>query len=226
MLMSTEPKPSYPILYSFRRCPYAIRARLALHYSSIQVELREVILRNKPSELIEASSKATVPVLIVNDGIIIDESLDIMLWALEQNDFHHWLPADSREQESTTALIKENDTDFKHWLDRYKYVDRHPEFSEFWYRQQCERFLVKLEQLLTDQPFLQGERFGLADAAIAPFIRQFALVDKNWFAESHYRKIKLWLNNFMQGALFSSVMHKYSQWQTGDEPIYFPQDQD
>ncbi|MDD7804930.1 MAG: glutathione S-transferase [Endozoicomonas sp. (ex Botrylloides leachii)] len=209
-----------PVFYSFRRCPYAIRARLAISYSGMTVALREVVLRDKPKELITASSKATVPVLLLEDGSVIDESLDIMLWALQQHDPNHWGAFDSGSGES---LIAENDTSFKYWLDRYKYADRHPEFSRLYYRQQCQHLLEKLESVLAKTPFLQGKHFGITDAAILPFIRQFAHVDKTWFAQSGYHNIKRWLYDFMQSALFLSVMNKYPQWQLGDKPIYFPQ---
>ena len=211
---------NYPVLYSFRRCPYAIRARLAISYSGVQLELREVVLRDKPRELIEASSKATVPVLALADGRIIDESRDIMFWALEQHDPDNWLACNDS---SLASLLEDNDTEFKHWLDRYKYADRYPEFNQSWYREQCEKLLAKLEATLVKAPFLHGSQFGFTDAAILPFIRQFAHVDKHWFAESPYQNIKRWLHDFMQSSLFLSVMDKYPQWHSGDKPTYFPQ---
>ncbi len=212
-----------PVLYSFRRCPYAIRARLALNYSRVQVELREVILRDKPQELIAISNKATVPVLVLNPGQVIDESLDIMHWALQQRDPDNWRYSGLQETDKQVdILIKENDSDFKFWLDRYKYADRYPESSKAEYYKQCERFLIKLEQHLIEGSFLYNDHFGLADAAIAPFIRQLSLVDKRWFAESPYPKVKRWLNTFLQSPLFTSVMEKYPQWHSGDQVTFFP----
>ncbi|WP_263081189.1 glutathione S-transferase [Endozoicomonas sp. Mp262] len=213
-----------PVLYSFRRCPYAIRARLALYYCGVQVELREVVLRDKPEELVALSRKATVPVLVLENGQVLDESLDIMDWALQQNDPDHWCYAEfPKAREQLTALIKQNDTDFKHWLDRYKYADRYPEQSKEDYRRQCEHFLAEIEQCLNSGHYLQGNRFGFSDAAIVPFIRQFSLVDKRWFAESQYLKIKCWLNTFIQSPLFAAVMNKYPQWHRGDMVTLFPE---
>ena len=208
-----------PVLYSFRRCPYAIRARVAIAHSRIQVELREVVLKDKPEALFAASAKGTVPVLLLPQGRVIDESMDIMLWALADNTTNHWQIDNVKKHSS---LIKENDSEFKHWLDRYKYADRFPEFSQIYYREQCEQFIETVDNILLDLPFLSGHHFGIVDAAIAPFIRQFSLVDKHWFAESRYQNIKKWLHQFINSPLFYSVMIKYAQWQSGDRPSYFP----
>lgn len=212
---------NHPILYSFRRCPYAMRARLAIDAAQLCVELREVELRNKPEFLRLASPKATVPVLVLANAQVIDESLDIMQWALLQHDPEAWLANGPSAQ--TQFLLDWNDTDFKYYLDRYKYADRYPEFSELDYRQQGERFLIELEQRLTRQPYVLGEGFTWLDAAILPFIRQFAAVDEAWFQQSPYPALRCWLIEFLNSTRFQRVMNKYVPWKMGDEPIWFCQ---
>lgn len=207
------------ILYSFRRCPYAMRARMALRYSDCRVQLREVELKNKPDALIAISAKATVPVLQCADGRVIDESLDIMHWALRHNDPHNWLQA--QYQPEVSALIETNDTLFKRHLDHYKYADRYPEFSQLEYRQQGEVFLQQLEQRLQQQAYLLSERISLADVAIFPFIRQFAHVDIGWFDQAPYPCLRAWLYQWMESSLFQSVMQKYTPWRVGDTPLVF-----
>ncbi|MGY6275557.1 glutathione S-transferase [Methylomonas sp. MgM2] len=211
---------AYPILYSFRRCPYAMRARLAIAAAGIAVELREVQLRSKPEAMLKASPKGTVPVLVLQDGRVIDESLDIMHWALAINDPRHWLHAATQAH----ILIAENDGEFKYHLDRYKYADRHPEHPAEYYRRQGEQFLTKLESRLEQQAFLCSPRFGLADAAIAPFIRQFAAVDSVWFESAPYPALRRWLHLFLDSALFGGIMHQYPQWQAGDQAVIFGAD--
>jgi glutathione S-transferase len=170
-----------------------MRARLAIVAAQFEVELREVELRNKPESLLLVSPKGTVPVLVLDNGQVLDESLDIMSWALQQNDSEHWLKTawliDAR------TLIQWNDGDFKYYLDRYKYADRYPDFSALEYRRQAERFLAELEQHLHQNAYLCGNHFSLADAAILPFIRQFAAVDSVWFESTPYPFIQQWLNN-------------------------------
>ncbi len=197
-----------PILYSFRRCPYAIRARLAITVCNIDIELREVLLANKPKAMLKASPKGTVPVLVLTNGNVIDESLDIMLWALQENQ-HSWLDADTKK---TTELIQYNDNIFKTQLDHYKYADRFPERSIQHDREAACIFLHNLETLLCQHKYLVGHHFSLADAAIFPFIRQFAFVDKHWFEQTPYKKLQLWLDNILNSDLFSQVMKKHSPW--------------
>ncbi len=197
-----------PVLYSFRRCPYAIRARLALLQSKIKVEIREVDPSNKPVELTQISPKATVPVLVLVNGKVLDESLDIMLWALQQNDPEQWL--DEELQGLTQQLICENDVGFKSFLDKYKYSDRYPEFSREYYRQQGETFLLKLENLLNETPYLLGKNITLVDIAIMPFIRQFAGVDPGWFTKCKYQKLREWLNKQLESENFRTAMQKKS----------------
>lgn len=204
-----------PILYSFRRCPYAIRARLALVYSGISVEIREIHLKHKPSQMLAISAKGTVPVLQLPDGTVIDESLDIMQWALAQNDPDHWLDMG----ENLEKLIQWNDGDFKTYLDRYKYADRYPEYSQAYYRNQAEQFLVELENRLKLTPYLAGDHVSLLDAAIFPFIRQFAAVDNEWFAASAYRQINNWLDGLLQSGLFNAVMTKYRVWDGSNKTL-------
>jgi glutathione S-transferase len=196
---------SLPILYSFRRCPYAIRARLAIAYAQIPVEIREVQLKHKPEHMLAISPKGTVPVLQLLDGKVIDESLDIMSWALAQNDPEHWLDTD----EDAERLIQWNDGGFKYYLDRYKYADRYPEFPESYYRSQGEKFLAELESKLSQNLYLGGSHFSIVDAALFPFIRQFAAVDNQWFVFSDYQCLNKWLNSLLASDLFASVMVKY-----------------
>jgi glutathione S-transferase len=206
-----------PILYSFRRCPYAIRARMALHYAGLAYELREVLLSNKPAAMLEASGKGTVPVLCLPDGQVIDESVDVMLWALALNDPDGWLPAEQKGEVS--QLIRENDFGFKIHLDHYKYWDRHPQHPQSHYREQAGTFLHRLELRLSANSFLMGDKPGMADFAIFPFVRQFAFVDKAWFDQSPYSRLQLWLQYFLESSLFRVVMRKSPPWQAGDAPL-------
>jgi glutathione S-transferase len=200
-----------PILYSFRRCPFAIRARIALNYSSIELQLREVLLRKKPKSMLQASAKATVPVLVLADGSVIDESIDIMRWALAQKDPDAWWRDELAD--SALALVEQCDIDFKIHLDHYKYADRHPQHPQRHYRQLAEPFLQILEHKLTLQRFLFDDRPTFADVAIFPFIRQFAMVDKVWFDQTPYPRLKTWLQWFLSSVLFTDVMTKYPLWQ-------------
>lgn len=206
-----------PILYSFRRCPYAIRARLALKCAQIPLELREVVLRHKPEAMLAISPKGTVPVLQLPDGQVIDESLDIMNWALRQADPEGWL--DLPDAQVTHDLIARNDGPFKALLDRYKYPERHPDSTFTDYRDQAIELCIQdLNQRLTDAPCLLGARPSLADMAIVPFIRQFAQVDADWFASAPFPALRTWLNGLVESPLFHAVMAKYPAWQTGDAP--------
>ncbi|MBO1539461.1 glutathione S-transferase [Pseudomonas sp. OA65] len=195
-------------LYSFRRCPYAMRARMALRYSGIALDIVEVSLKAKPAEMLALSSKGTVPVLQV-DGRVIDESLEIMGWALAQHDPQDWRLRDDPEgQALTAALLEENDQVFKLHLNRYKYPERHPEYSKEHYRSEGERFLRRLEALLEARPFLAAEHPSLADVAVLPFIRQFAHVDRDWFAQAPYPRLQAWLQGLLDSELFEAIMAK------------------
>jgi glutathione S-transferase len=200
-----------PILYSFRRCPYAIRTRLALAFARQQVELREVVLKDKPQEMLAISPKATVPVLQLPDGSVIEESRDIMLWALHLNDPDALLVGEPSE--ATAVLLDENDGEFKHWLDRYKYADRYPERNAQEYRSEGCEFLNKLEQRLEHSAFLCGEQMRIADIAIMPFVRQFAMVDQAWFDSAPYPALQAWLRGLVDGEIFMRMMKKHAPWQ-------------
>ena len=196
-----------------------MRARLALYASGVAVELREVSLRDKPESMLAASPKGSVPVLILPQGKVIDESWDIMRWALQRNDPEGWLGQDHRHVDAAGHLVSENDTVFKFWLDRYKYPDRYPEYPHTHYRSEAEVFLLKLENRLGISRFLLGDELSVADAALFPFIRQFAGVDKDWFAQSPYPKLQRWLKDFTDSRRFVAVMEKYSIWHPGDQPV-------
>jgi len=200
--------PTEPILYSFRRCPYAMRARMALLVSETRCEIREVKLREKPVELIAASPKATVPVLVLPDGRVIDESLDIMRWALRRNDPEGWLEGDDAE------LIAANDGPFKHHLDRYKYPDRHGS-DPAEHRARAVAILEELEVRLASQPWLCGTRRTLVDAAIMPFVRQFAAVDRAWFDAQALPAVQRWLAVQTASDLFVEIMVVRPQWVPG-----------
>ncbi len=212
-----------PLLYSFRRCPYAMRARLGLQSSQQLCELREIVLRDKPSEMLEASPKGTVPVLILPNGDVLEESLDIMLWALQQRDPESWLVPEIGTLDEMLDLIHRCETEFKGHLDRYKYAPRYEKADPIEHRTQAENFLNELDTLLAKNSFLFGERRSLADMAIAPFIRQFANVDRSWFDQTDYPHLKLWLYEFLDSDRFKSILKKYPVWATGDPVTYFPE---
>ncbi|CAN4267460.1 Gst Glutathione S-transferase [Methylophilaceae bacterium] len=193
------------LLYSYRRCPYAMRARMALSYAGIAYQLHDISLKDKPAGLLAVSPKGTVPVLVLPDGRVLEQSLDIMHWALQQHDPSRWLDID---RDNSQALISENDGAFKQALDKYKYASRFPEQSAASYRSQAEVFLCKLEQALQERPFLSGAHLSLTDVAIFPFIRQFAAVDANWFAQAAYPKLQAWLQARLESSLFLGVMSK------------------
>ncbi len=203
------------ILYSFRRCPYAMRARLAIINSDIKVELREVVLKEKPQAMLDISPKGTVPVLLLSDARVIEESSEIMRWALQHNDPDHWLPA--ALDKSIQSLISRNDDEFKYWLDRYKYADRFPEHPMDYYRRHCETWFAFLDQQLSmntylNQSFLLTDHYTLADMALLPFVRQCAHVDRVWFDQTPYTRLRQWLDTWMDSELFRLVMEKHLQW--------------
>ncbi|SFF02698.1 glutathione S-transferase [Nitrosomonas sp. Nm166] len=197
-----------PLLYTFRRCPFAIRARLAIKASGVEVDTQEVSLRAKPKELLECSPKGTVPVLRFADGRVLEQSLDIMQWALSQNDPEHWLADDPEVVAESMSLIKHNDESFKPKLDLYKYAVRFPQYSEAYYREQAEPFLADLNARLSNDSYLLAGRYTLADMAIFPFIRQFCNVNPDWFYASKYQHLIRWLDGLIGSALFHRVMQK------------------
>ncbi len=193
------------LLYSFRRCPYAMRARMALRYSGVPLNTIEVSLKAKPADMLLASPKGTVPVLVCADGRVIEQSLDIMRWALACNDPDNWLQSGNPLIEQ---LLDENDRVFKVQLDRYKYAIRYPEYPMEHYRAQGASFLLRLETLLSHSPYLACDSLSLADVALAPFVRQFAHVDRDWFTQAPYPHLRAWLERFLASELFTSVMGK------------------
>ncbi len=197
-----------PLLFSFRRCPFAIRARLAIKVSGVEVDTHEVSLRAKPKEMLECSPKGTVPVLKFSDGSVLEQSLDIMQWALSLNDPEHWLDSDPGASAEIMSLIKQNDESFKPALDLYKYAVRFPEHSEAYYREQAEPFLAELDTRLSKDGYLLGGRYTLADMAIFPFIRQFSNVNPDWFYASHYPHLIAWLDRLISSELFQNIMRK------------------
>ena len=196
---------------------------MALSYSGVMVELREIVLKNKPSEMLAVSAKGTVPVLVLPDGHVVDESRDIIYWALAQHDPDNWLLQHNAElSEDTIKLIDQNDGEFKGYLDRYKYADRYPDHSESYYRSQGESFLASLDRRLQTKPFLLGDQLSVADVAIMPFVRQFAHVDINWFRQTQYAELQRWLDEFLSSVLFNRVMEKYPPWEPRSELICLP----
>jgi len=201
-----------PILYSYRRCPYAMRARMALSYAGIQVEIREIALREKPAHMLAVSPKGTVPVLVLASNEVLEQSLDIMDWALQQSDVDEWIIQDQAGQKLTADLIATNDGAFKQSLDKYKYAIRFPENPPEIYRAQGEEFLQRLEILLQQNTYLCRNTISKADVAIFPFVRQFSMVDENWFESADYPSLKAWLNGLLNSQLFLGVMQKYPVW--------------
>ncbi|WP_417667297.1 glutathione S-transferase [Roseibium sp.] len=211
-----------PIFYSFRRCPYAMRARLAVLSSGVKVELREILLRDKAPAFLKVSPSATVPCLVAASGEVIDESLDVMLWALRKSDPENWLSPDAGSLADMLTFIGEMDGDFKRHLDRYKYDTRYPDASRNSERKAAADILVDLEKRLQRTPWLFGKRAALADYAFLPFLRQFANVDRDWFDAEDWPNLKGWLANFEASDSFAVIMPKLPKWQDGDVPLVFP----
>ena len=206
-----------PILWSFRRCPYAMRARLAIQSSGQTVTLREILLKDKPTEFVAASPKATVPVLQVG-GTVIEESREIMLWALGQNDPEGWL----QMPEDGDDLIDRCDGPFKAALDHTKYAVRFPDLEEEVEREKAMDFLRDLDVRLQTAPFLMGDRRTMADMAILPFVRQFANTDRAWFDAQGLLSLTRWLDDFLSSDRFQAIMTKYPPWQPGQDRVVFP----
>ena len=213
---------SLPILYSLRQCPYAMRARMGLLLAKQPVLLRDIVMKNIPAEMLSVSAKGTVPVLLFEDSSVIDESLDIMIWALGENDPDNLFY--SHEPDTLLLildLIKRNDTEFVDSLNKYKAASRYHDVNEVVCRKECESFINDIEQRLTEHTFLMGATPSLADYAILPFIRQFSRVDRKWYLQSPYQNIQRWLERHYQNQLFSKAMIKYSQWLDSKEDIVF-----
>jgi glutathione S-transferase len=205
-----------PIFYSFRRCPYAMRARMALAVSGVHVALREVVLRDKPPEMLEASPKGTVPVLLLPDGRVLEQSLEIMRWALAQRDPKGWLAHDDQN------LVSATDGPFKQALDHYKYPHRYGLTDGTAHRDAALAYLGDLNSLLTRALYLGGARPAFTDIAIFPFVRQFAATDTIWFAALPLPALQRWLSSLVGSDLFVQIMTRYPQWKAGDAPVHFP----
>jgi len=193
---------------------------MALVSSGIKTELREVDINDMPEEAIKISAKATVPILVLADGTFIDESWDILKWALSQNDPDNWLGKNAEFLLDAEMLVETNDFSFKEDLDHYKYADRYPEKSAQYYRAACEEFIEELEEELTDSQYLLDHDMTLADIGVFPFVRQFSLVDKEWFDQSPYPNVQRWLNQIIDSSLFQQVFQKHEIWKPGDKTIY------
>ena len=218
-ILDHKSKNNLPILYSFRRCPYAMRARMAIHISSQKCEIREVLLRDKPPSMLEYSSKGTVPVLVLQSGEVIDESLDVIDWALNLNDPDNWQR--SKDNEKTKELIKINDGEFKHHLDRYKYSKRYDNEDPEFHRKKCLSFIEKVSSELQNSKYIFDDEISYIDISLLPFIRQFRIADNEWFDELPFENVKSWLSNFLNSELLKSIMSKYDLWKEGDEVTIF-----
>ncbi|MFC1749241.1 glutathione S-transferase [Pseudomonadota bacterium] len=211
-----------PVLYSLQHCPYAMRARMGIWLAGQRVTLRAVVTKNKPAEMLAVSPKGTVPVLVLDDGTVIDESLDIMLWALNKSDPQNLLYAhDSNALPAMLTLTTLNDEQFKPCLEKYKLAKRKHKASEIDHRRECEIFITQFELTLSRQKYFMGETPSLADYALLPFIRQFARVDRQWYLQSPYPNLRHWLNGHLQSPIFSKVMAKFPLWlDTHDEFLF------
>jgi len=213
---------SLPILYSLQNCPYAMRARLGLLLAQQPVMLRAVIMKNKPAAMLAASPKATVPVLILDDGRVIDESLDIMIWALHQSDPLNLLHSEDPEAyPAMLALVSIHDTEFTSALSKYKYAVRYHEDNEVELRGQCADYAMMLELRLSQHHYLMGDKVSFADYAILPLIRQFARVDRQWYLQAPLPHLRNWLNQHLQDQRFAKAMAKYPQWLENKEEFLF-----
>jgi glutathione S-transferase len=224
---------SLPILYSLRNCPYAMRARIAIFKAQQTVLLRDLVLSNKPAEMIVASPKATVPVVVLADGTVIEESLEVMLWALRESDPSDLLQAQTNKHKNSNLssdnlmlsamldLINEFDRGFKVCLEQYKCAKRYKEDNISECREVCEQYIQQLEQRLTQHTFLMSNNESLADIALLPFIRQFARVERQWYLQSPYPNVRQWLNRYLQSPMFTKVMAKYPLWLDSHETVYF-----
>ena len=210
----------YPILYTFRRCPYAMRARFAIRSSKIIVEVREIKLQEKPSEFLKSSPKGTVPVLITNSGEVLEESLDIIYWALNKNDPHKWLAKGTLENQDIIKLLDDLENKFKPNLDKYKYPSRFSGVDQYFHRDKNLCFLKKLNFYLENNKSLNCEHLSLLDYAIFPFVRQFRNVDQDWFDKLNFNFLNKWINQIIESKDFSSIMKKFKKWEPNDVPIY------
>ncbi len=216
----TDTTHEIPVLYSFRRCPYCMRAHMALKYCGLRIELREVLLSSLPPEVLAVSPDATVPVLVLDNNHSMDESWEIVKWAIKQNDPDHLIGIDQQYLLDAEILIETNDYSFKADLDHYKYADRYPEHSKEYYREHCEEFLTELEDMLGEKMFLLADQMTIADIAISPFIRQFSMVDHEWFQQSPYPEVQRWLQTMLSNTLFKAALLKHTVWLPGADTVY------
>ena len=220
-------KKTLPVLYSLRNCPYAMRARLAIFVSGQTVCLREVLLSQKPAQLLTVSPKGTVPVLVLPSGEVLEQSRDIMLWAFSQSDRNNYLlhqPLDNDKQSAAQTmqqLMTQFDSEFILRLEHYRSAKRYRDPKLLQYRAECEVYLQQLESRLAQHDFLFAEQACLADLAIMPFIRQFARVERQWYLQSPYPEVRRWLDSYLQSAMFSKVMAQYPVWKEGVNETLF-----
>ncbi|ABV88050.1 glutathione S-transferase N-terminal domain-containing protein [Shewanella pealeana] len=211
-----------PVLYSLRNCPYAMRARMAIYQSGQAVQLRELCLDSKPVEFLTASPKGTVPVLVLPNGEVFEQSLEIMRWAFGTHDPDNYLISDnSNKQQQMLRLIKLFDEEFISSLEIYRSAKRYHDESLQECREACEQYLQLLEQRLLQHRYLFSDNPSLADLAIIPFIRQLARVERQWYLNSPYPKVRNWLNGYLQSLMFSKVMAKFPLWSANDVPVIF-----
>ena len=192
---------------------------MAIHISGQRCELREVLLRDKPPSMLEYSAKGTVPVLILQDGKVIDDSLDVIDWALNLNDPDDWQR--SKDTKKTKELIKINDGEFKYHLDRYKYSKRYDNEDPEFHRKKCLKFIESVNNELSNSKYIFDDNISYADIVLLPFIRQFRIADIEWFDSLPYDNLKKWLSSFLDSSLLNSIMKKYDLWQEGDSLIIF-----
>jgi len=219
--MNTNTK-SLPILYSLRNCPYAMRARIAIFKAKQTILLRDIVLSNKPKEMLASSPKATVPVLVLPNGKVLEESFDVMLWALNETDPNNLLHSKSETAlPEMLSLIGVFDSEFKTCLEQYKCAKRYRENNIIECREACEQFIRTIEHRLNSHAFIMSEKESLADIALLPFIRQFARVERQWYLQSPYPKVRQWLNHYLQSPMFTKVMAKYPLWTENHEDVLF-----
>jgi len=217
---------SLPVLYSLRNCPYAMRARIAIYYAKQKVALRDLVLTNKPDEMLVASPKGTVPVLVIGNELvqpqIIDESIEVMLWALHESDPENLMHSETPHLLSEMlSLISKFDTEFKKCFDKYQCAKRYHEDSLVSDREACEKYIAGLEQRIELNGFLMSNKTSLADIALLPFIRKFSKVERQWYLQSPYPNLRAWLNNYLQSRMFSKVMTQYPLWLENKELVIF-----
>jgi len=209
-----------PILYSSRNCPFCLRARIALRYAGLKIILRNVEMSNLPEQALAVSSHATVPSLVISDNEYWDESWDIVKWSAQQHDPDNWLGQDNEYLNEAEMLVEINDHSFKEDLMKYKDPDSYPEHPLQYYRERGEEFLEELNEMLEEKDFLVAPHLTIADIAVFPFVRAFAMVDKDWFDEAPYPKLQKWLSGILEAEWFSESMQKHDVWQAGSDDIY------